>query len=437
MVKQVDTQRLSPTERATIIAVCLGFALVIGFLAFMVLKTSTEPDESAWGAYSSAWRRVLTEFGSTVTQGRRRGAVANLLVSHLILIIFPLIALIAVGGILTGLRGRRTRFAALILRQTHPTRQVAADAQATLLGAIPCATCSGQGFRWVMLASEDGQVKMTCSACAGTGRETRIISSSTACDEEEQTARGRAAQAPIGPLVARSRNYLTALAASGAFAGFASLVLVFGLTIADVSLPGYLWLSLASVVYGLSVCLLFEDVRVYANGFEVKKVFSSRRLTFEEVGSFAWAEQHQMINGINFSSCGMNVWPAFEGLKEIHFSFRIPFNGSDPRLIDQRDRLAEVIARRIFEGVLDRQSVPWCGMLFQTDGLLIQRGFWKQTDEVIPYHELTTDGAGIFRGTDRLVKISDNDQNYYPGLLVLRRLIRLESDRRSRRSDQG
>jgi hypothetical protein len=161
--------RLSVTERLTIVGLSLGFALAVSFIGYILVFTSLPTGETAWDFYQIACRKTLIAFWDGVSQGRIRTAGGILLGGFAYLVVFPLLWLASLFGILTGLRGKRTRFATRILQRALRDR---GDAQtAPAMSPSPCASCFGRGFQWVPLAKEAGQVQLTCPVCHGTGRE--------------------------------------------------------------------------------------------------------------------------------------------------------------------------------------------------------------------------------------------------------------------------
>jgi hypothetical protein len=96
-------------QRLKIVCVSLGFVLVLGFLGWLFWAFNPIRDTDWLGK----------EFWEPVGVGRRRvpkGIVALFTVACY-LILLPLACLVFVAGVFHGLRGRRTRLAAWLLRE--------------------------------------------------------------------------------------------------------------------------------------------------------------------------------------------------------------------------------------------------------------------------------------------------------------------------------
>jgi len=109
MAAPTNEERLSWSERLKVVCVSLGFLLVLGFLGW--LFWSFNPIRNTDWIWEGFWEPI------GVGRYRVPKGVAMLLTLACYLVLLPLAFLVFVAGVVHGLRGRRTRLAAWILRE--------------------------------------------------------------------------------------------------------------------------------------------------------------------------------------------------------------------------------------------------------------------------------------------------------------------------------
>jgi hypothetical protein len=110
MAPPTNAGPLSWPERLKVVCVSLGFVLVLGFLGWLFWTYNPIRDTDWLGK----------EFWEPVGVGRRRvpKGIVVLFTVGCYLILLPVACLVFVAGVFHGLRGRRTRLAAWLLRET-------------------------------------------------------------------------------------------------------------------------------------------------------------------------------------------------------------------------------------------------------------------------------------------------------------------------------
>jgi hypothetical protein len=108
MAPPTNVEPLPWPERLKVVGVSLGFVLVLGFLGWL-FWTFNPIRDTAW---------IGKEFWEPVGVGPYRVAkgIAALFTGTCYLVLLPIACLVFVAGVFHGLRGRRTRLAAWVLR---------------------------------------------------------------------------------------------------------------------------------------------------------------------------------------------------------------------------------------------------------------------------------------------------------------------------------
>jgi len=109
MAPSTNVERLSWPERLKVVCLSMGFVLVLGFLGWLFWAFNPIRDTD--------W--IGKEFWEPVGVGPYRvpKGIAALFILVCYLILLPVACLVFVAGVFHGLRGRRTRLAAWILRE--------------------------------------------------------------------------------------------------------------------------------------------------------------------------------------------------------------------------------------------------------------------------------------------------------------------------------
>ena len=113
MVPSTQEERLSWPERLKVVFLSLGFILVLSFVCWVLLTPMRDDRfrQDVWKYFWEDFWKPLDAHGSV----RQGVAILTVLACHLIFV--PLGFMVFLAGVVHGLRGRRTRLAAWILRE--------------------------------------------------------------------------------------------------------------------------------------------------------------------------------------------------------------------------------------------------------------------------------------------------------------------------------
>lgn len=111
MSPSINEERLSWPERLKVVCLSLGFVLVLSFLGAVFWNFNPLPKTD----------RFWDGFWEPIGSGRHQASEGSLRLLFLVqcLVLLPLAIMVFVAGVVQGLRGRRTRLAAWILRNMN------------------------------------------------------------------------------------------------------------------------------------------------------------------------------------------------------------------------------------------------------------------------------------------------------------------------------
>jgi hypothetical protein len=159
--------------------------------------------------------------------------------------------------------------------------------------------------------------------------------------------------------------------------------------------------------------------------------WGTRRLRYEDVGSFTYAAVRRYMNGV---FTGMTVRLTFvprEGVRGGRLKFQISAHKIDQALDGLRDGVAEMVARDLLARLGAGEAVRWtAGYMLAPQGLVCPaRGLFGR-QRLVPYRDLQppvmNDGfLWLYAVGDRkpFASIPCRSPNFFPGLVVLERAL--------------
>lgn len=233
----------------------------------------------------------------------------------------------------------------------------------------------------------------------------------------------------LGPVLFVRRTFTPMgllLWAVSAFGGLISLAALAG---EDGRIAGVVVLALAAGAGFLAFRNSIERLRVHERGISQESGGSVRSISDEDVAAMTWNSVREFVNGIYRQT---HLTLAFTPVTGKEIRQRISFRGEDPELDELRDRLAEAVADRMQRDFERGQPVPWTRSLrFLPEGLwYVPRGLlFRKEPKVAPFSAI----AGLdfqngrlriqFRSLEDRVEESPSEPNFFPGFLLLRRML--------------
>ncbi|HJT32582.1 MAG TPA: hypothetical protein VJ783_11110 [Pirellulales bacterium] len=216
--------------------------------------------------------------------------------------------------------------------------------------------------------------------------------------------------------------------------GFAILVGVLGCFSSD----PLVFFILAPVLGVVGCCLLLGQAQTFychEGGVSFRSMLSQGALRFIDVASLTYAATQRFRKGVYESTKLLMVFSPRPGSGGAIVEFAIVVRGVDAELDKLRDFVAGIIACNMNEQLAAEGAVAWAASLtFLAHGLEhYPAGLLGRKDATfIPYsscrHLQITDGVlKIFdlRSDKPLFSLKTSEENFFPGYLVLRRLISL------------
>lgn len=189
--------------------------------------------------------------------------------------------------------------------------------------------------------------------------------------------------------------------------------------------------GVALIVGWLTLAYRRQRFACHQRGVLQTTFWGTRRLRYEDVGSFTYSAVRQYVNG---AFTGLTVCLTFvprAGVRGRRIKFRISTHHVDQAVDGLRDGVAQVMARDLFAQLAAGKGVRWtAGYLLAPQGLVCPaRGLFGKP-RLVPYRDLQpprmNDGfLWLYAVGDRkpFASIPARSENFFPGFVVLNRVL--------------
>jgi len=185
--------------------------------------------------------------------------------------------------------------------------------------------------------------------------------------------------------------------------------------------------GLAAIVGLLALAYRRNRFACHLRGVSQATFWGTRRLRYENVGSFTYSAVRQYVNG---AFTGLTVCLTFvprTGVRGGRIRFRISTQQADQALDGLRDSVAKLMARDLFAQLAAGKGVRWtAGYVLAPQGLVCPaRGLFGRP-RLVPYTDLQPPAMNegfLFLSTrdkrKHFALIRASSENFFPGLVVL------------------
>jgi hypothetical protein len=189
--------------------------------------------------------------------------------------------------------------------------------------------------------------------------------------------------------------------------------------------------GVAVIVGLLTLAYRCNRFACHQRGVTRTSFWGTRRLRYDDVGSFTYSAVRQYVNGV---FTGLTVGLTFvprAGARGGRIKFQISTHQADQALDGLRDGVAEVMARDLFAQLAAGKGVRWtAGYVLAPQGLVCPARVPFGRPRIVPYTELqppVMNEGFLFLFTvgkrKHFASIRANSKNFFPGLVVLNRAV--------------